>query len=159
SSPIGWLDSIDSNGNASGWTLDPDLEAQSIAVHFYVDGPVGGGGIFAGLTTASLPRPDVNQVTGYLGNHGFSFTLPAQYKDGQNHTLYVYGIDATSNPNVQLSGAPKVFYIPLSNNLTVSVTSVSRTTTTETIIVNARNASTGASVSGTVTLNGYQTFQ
>jgi hypothetical protein len=37
--------------------------------------------------------------------------------------------------------------------------SVSHTITTETIIVNARNASTGASVNGTVTLNGYQTFQ
>lgn len=158
-SPIGWLDGIDSNGNASGWTLDPDLGSQAIAVHFYVDGPAGGGGTFAGQTTANLSRPDVNQVTGYIGNHGFSFTLPAQYKDGLNHKLYVYGIDATGNPNVPLSGVPKVFYIPFSNNLTISVTSVSRTTTTETIIVNARNASTGASVNGTVTLNGHQTFQ
>ena len=158
SSPIGWLDNIDSNGNASGWTLDPDLGSQAIAVHFYVDGPAGGGGTFAGQTTANLSRPDVNQVTGYIGNHGFSFTLPAQYKDGLNHTLYVYGIDATGDPNVPLSGVPRVFYIPLSNNLTVSVTSVSHTTTTETIIVNARNASTGASVNGTVTINGNQTF-
>jgi hypothetical protein len=159
SSPIGWLDNIDSNGNASGWTLDPDLGSQAIAVHFYVDGPAGGGGTFAGQTTANLSRPDVNQVTGYIGNHGFSFTVPAQYKDGLNHTLYVYGIDATGNPNVPLSGVPRVFYIPLSNILTVSVTSVSHTTTTETIIVNARNASTGASVNGAVTINGYQTFQ
>jgi hypothetical protein len=112
SSPIGWLDSIDSNGNALGWTLDPDRGSQAIAVHFYVDGPAGGGGTFAGQTTANLSRPDVNQVTGYIGNHGFSFTVPAQYKDGLNHTLYVYGIDATGNPNAPLSGVPRVFYIP-----------------------------------------------
>lgn len=150
SSPIGWLDSVDANGTAQGWSLDPDNGSLSIDVHFYVDAPWPAG-TWAGQTTANLSRPDVNQVTGYPGDHGFSFTLPAQFRDGLPHTLYVYGIDATGDPNVLLAGVPMNFTLSTGRTLALSVVSNAKTTTTETITVYATDAATGAGVSGTVT--------
>jgi hypothetical protein len=101
SSPIGYQDSVNANGsgNAAGWSLDPDNPSQSNTVHFYIDGPAGSG-TFIGSIVANIPRPDVNQTTGYPGNHGYNFPIPNQYRDGRQHTLYAYGIDITGgNPN------------------------------------------------------------
>jgi len=109
-SPIGFLDSIDSTGLARGWALDPDTPSQSIDVHFYIDGPAGSG-IFAGARKANWPRPDVNQKTGYPGDHGFEFVIPNLFRDGKPHTLYVYGIDSTGGGNPQLSKSPQNFSV------------------------------------------------
>lgn len=93
-SPIGSLDSLNStNGLVSGWSLDSDRPYLPTSVHFYIDGT------FAGSASATIPRPDVNQATGYLGDHGFNFTIPAQYLTGSQHTLYAYGIDLNGNYN------------------------------------------------------------
>src|SRR3989344_4277381 len=83
-SPNGYLDGIDTNGNASGWTLDPDAPSQSIDVHFYVDGtaPIN----YAGYTKTDILRQDVNDVLKVTGNHGFGFPIPAKYRDGKQHT-------------------------------------------------------------------------
>jgi hypothetical protein len=107
-SPKGNFDGITSDGTAFGWTFDPDASSQSIDVHFYVDGQPGTG-TFAGAVTANVSRPDVNQVYGITGNHGFNFTIPAQFRNGQPHNLYVYGIDVTGNQNVLMAGAPRSF--------------------------------------------------
>jgi hypothetical protein len=86
-------------------------------VHFYIDGPAGAVPI-AGIITADIERPDVNQVTGYPGNHGFSFSIPAQYRDGNTHTIYAYGIDLTGDLNKPLGGNPKTFTLsPLVKNV------------------------------------------
>jgi hypothetical protein len=108
SNPIGHLDAV-TNGVAQGWALDPDSPATGIDVHFYVD--VDGAGGFAGITTANLARPDVNAATGFPGDHGFSFALPARYRDGQPHTVFVHGIDVTGGANVQLAGSPMQFTV------------------------------------------------
>lgn len=107
--PIGWLESVNADGEAIGWSLDPDLPAQSNVVHFYINAPAGGGGTYIGETVANLPRPDVNQATGYPGNHGYSFSIPAQYRDGVQRTLYAYGIDLSGDNSKPLSGNPKTF--------------------------------------------------
>lgn len=105
---IGWLGAIRPDGIVDGWSLDPDVPAQSNSVHFYIDGPAGSGaGPF--IATADLPRPDVNQQTGYPGNHGYEFPVPAQYRNNQQHTIYVYGIDLTGDQNSHLLGSPKTF--------------------------------------------------
>jgi hypothetical protein len=103
--PIGCLDVVTSDGVASGWALDPDAAAQSIDVHFYLDRPAGQG-TFIGFINANLPRPD---LTGYLGNHGFNFPIPSQYRDGRTHSLYAYGIDTAGGQNPMLPGSPKPF--------------------------------------------------
>lgn len=101
--PIGWLESITADGDASGWSQDPTVPEQSNMVHFYVDGPAGSG-TFVGQTIANIPRPDITP-----GNHGFRFTIPNQFRDGQQHTLYAYGIDLTGDHNKILNGSPKTF--------------------------------------------------
>lgn len=97
-SPIGTFDSIDTNNRTvNGWSYDPDHPEQAIDVHIYIDG--------AGYAvTADLYHPNVP------GNHSFSFSIPSQYVDGQQHTVYVYGIDYSgANDNAELYGSPKYF--------------------------------------------------
>ena len=105
--PIGFFDLIDSNGYAIGWALDPDVPSQSIDVHFYVDGQAPAN--FAGIIKADSLRADVNSTTGYAGDHGFSFSMPVTYRDGQSHTIYAYGIDTAGGINFLLTGSPKSF--------------------------------------------------
>lgn len=76
-SPIGFLDSVGlqtANGVtsvvAAGWTVDRDLPNESLSVHTYVTAPDGSTTNFA--VTANQPRPDVNQVLGISGNHGYT---------------------------------------------------------------------------------------
>jgi hypothetical protein len=113
--PIGNLDSVTSSGLVSGWGLDPDTPTTPINVHFYLDSP-SGQSAFIGLTSANMSRPDVNQVTGYPGDHGFSFQLPSSVSNC-NHTIYVYGIDSAGGPNPLLSGAPMTVTISTSGGV------------------------------------------
>ena len=107
-SPIGSLDTVRDDGVATGWTLDPNDQDTSGQVHFYIDGTAGTN--FAGSATANIPRGDVNQTTGYRGNHGFEFNIPERFKDGRPHTLYAYGLDLTyGEPAKLLTGSPKTF--------------------------------------------------
>jgi hypothetical protein len=104
--PIGYFDGIDSNYLAQGWALDPDTPIASIAIHIYIDGPAGRGGMFIASFSANQPRPDVKQGTGYPGKHGWSWEIPSQYRTAP-HTYYAYAIDQTGTYNPQLSSSPR----------------------------------------------------
>jgi Bacterial Ig domain/Galactose oxidase, central domain len=106
--PVGYLDGIDANGIASGWTYDPDASSQNNTVQIYADGPAGSGTLIGALT-ATAPRLDVNSALGISGDHGFTFSIPANLKDGKQHQLYAYGIDLTGDANFLLNGSPKSF--------------------------------------------------
>lgn len=76
-SPVGYLDSVRTetvNGITSivarGWTVDRDMPSDSLSVHTYVTAPDGSVSNFAVL--ADQPRPDVNQILGVTGNHGYT---------------------------------------------------------------------------------------
>lgn len=111
--PVGWLDSIDANGNALGWSADPDRPQEPNQIHFYIDGPAGTG-TYIGAVTTDFVWPGVP----YPGPHGYRFSIPAQYRDGQQHTLYAYGIDLSGDHSKLLDGNPKTF------NLSLNVASV-----------------------------------
>lgn len=106
--PTGSLDSADC-GAFNGWTYDPDSSGTSIQVKFY-DGPESSGTLL-GQTTANGSRPDVDQVMGVSGNHGFSFTTPSSVKDGAAHTIYAYGVDTAGGLDGELSGSGKPFSV------------------------------------------------
>lgn len=94
---LGNLDTVGPNLLAQGWSLDPQWSDRPIQIHFYVNGPAGTG-TFAGSTITRIARPDVisffaqSGQGNYTGLHGFSFQLPTQFGNGQNHTLHAYAI-------------------------------------------------------------------
>jgi hypothetical protein len=90
---IGYLDGIDAQGVAHGWALTPARVPGPTDVAFYADGPKGTGRL-AGAITADRPRSDVNRATGFLGDHGFDFTIPDFLRDGNAHQLYAYALSS-----------------------------------------------------------------
>lgn len=76
----GWLDATSCSA-ISGWAADRSRANQSISVDLVEGSTV--------LTTilANLSRPDVGQVVGDNGAHGFSFPTPAALKSGTTRTI------------------------------------------------------------------------
>ncbi len=106
--PVGHLERIEPNGLAVGWTLDPNCPEQSIDLHFYLDGPAGRGEFVGGIR-GDRPRLDVNESTGYPGDHGFLFEIPGEHLDGSQHELYAYALDPAGGHNPLLVGSPMKF--------------------------------------------------
>lgn len=101
---------------AEGWTCDADNYNEALRVDLY-DGPYAGSGAnLLGNTTANVTRESaVGAQCGGNVNHGFSFTIPNSIKDGQNHSIYAYAINAsTTGSNILLSGSPKTVNCTLS---------------------------------------------
>ena len=108
SKPRGWLDSVSCDG-AYGWSQDEDTPQAANEVHLYVDGAAGIGA-WGGQVTANLYRADLCSAIGSC-DHGFVWSIPAQFRDGKEHSLYAYGIDTTikDTNNSILEGSPKTF--------------------------------------------------
>lgn len=80
-SPVGTLDSVSVKKTSSqasltvrGWAIDYGNTSAQIPVHAYVQAP--NGTTTLQMFTASKPRPDVNQVLGVPGDHGYEADLP-----------------------------------------------------------------------------------
>ncbi len=119
--PIGNIENISANGLVAGWAADQDAGNGSVAVHFYLDGPVAppyANNI--GSIKANLPRLDVLAIKGFGKNSGFTFQIPVnKINDGKSHTLYVYGINVGrdlvaggDNPLINTNGTAVPIYIP-----------------------------------------------
>jgi hypothetical protein len=108
---IGHFDPIGSHsgfyGLFQGWALDANAPQSDVVVHLYMDGPAGKGKL-VGWGPASYVRLDVNRVTGYFGDHGYTLYVPGEYRDGANHSVYIYAV-GSNGENLLLPGSPKVF--------------------------------------------------
>ncbi|HXI14348.1 MAG TPA: hypothetical protein VNM92_17150 [Thermoanaerobaculia bacterium] len=94
--PIGWIDTIDQQGIAHGWTCDRDVPMQSLQVQ--LSDAVSE--IFA-VGYASLgSEPAVNNECGGGWAHRFQIQLPS-YSRGRS--IYAYGVDATGKGLTTLS--------------------------------------------------------
>jgi hypothetical protein len=106
--PKGYHDGSDCSQSV-GWACDADNYNQALDIHFYRDGPAGGGGTFIGSVSASQPREaGVGAECGGNSNHGFIFATPDSLKDGNSHAIYAYVINigsGTTNP--LLTNSPK----------------------------------------------------
>jgi hypothetical protein len=99
------------DGSFRGWAYDPNAPEASIFVDYYVDGPAGSGA--PGFrTVANGSRPDVNSAFNILGDHGYTFTLPQQFLNNVNHTVYIYGIALFGQGNPQLAQSPGTYTAP-----------------------------------------------
>ena len=105
-SPLGFFDGISDSGVASGWTLDPNAPTYPLFVEVYVDGNQ-----IEPRQRADKPRPDVNEVTGYPGDHGFVFMLPGAALDGGVHTINLIAQDVGDSGNKTLNNSPKTFQL------------------------------------------------
>ncbi len=94
--PVGYTDES-SVARVRGWAYDPNEPTRSIEVHVYIDGV----GYNLGPTTEY--RGDVNAAHNITGYHGFEWTPPSQWSDGNPHTIEVYAIDSTGGTNTRLS--------------------------------------------------------
>lgn len=95
--PVGYQDALLANGPPTvvhGWAFDPDAPTTSIYVDVYVDGTT-----FVAHVPTTVARPDVNQVFGITGTHGFSATVPSLKGF---HTYCVYGINVGPGVNTLL---------------------------------------------------------
>ena len=84
--PRGYVDGVSPTGVVNGWALAPSQGADPIDVDIFVDDP---NGTMVATVHADQPREDVNETTGYKGDHGFSFKLPDALRDDADHQLYV----------------------------------------------------------------------
>lgn len=98
----GHVESITPNGGMQGWAFDAQSPADTMELHYYVNGPWDSGIFHSGTTTVF--RSDVNAANGLTGNHGFSLPIPAQFYDGVTHSLWVYGIDKQGESNSPIDG-------------------------------------------------------
>lgn len=90
-------------GNATGYARDTARANQSIYVEFYIDGPAGTG-TFGGSVLAN-----VNRTLFPSGPYGFSFPIPAQFRDAKLRRLYGYAIDPTTSQRAPLDASPQAF--------------------------------------------------
>lgn len=110
--PIGHFDGVTSDGYMVGWALDFGRPHDHIEVHAYFGGLPGAAVHGVAGIMANLPRPDVNQVIGVPGNHGFRFPVPQHLRNGQTYEVYIFALDTddmTGASNVLIAASPRVF--------------------------------------------------
>ena len=83
---------------ASGWIWDKNSPSLPITVELVENGKV------YATQSATNPRNDLKNSGIGTGNYGYNFSLPANLRDGSQHTLSVRAVDA----NFVLSGSPKL---------------------------------------------------
>lgn len=84
---VGDLEDVSATGVASGFAFQSTQPSQSIDVSFGVDG------VWAGATRAATTHTQANLKFQLTGAHGFSWRIPARYRDDQLHNL-----DAVAEP-------------------------------------------------------------
>ncbi len=99
--PQGYLDGAGCN-TIHGWAYDPDDKSAKLKVRISIDSAP------AITTTANINRSDLCTAIGSC-NHGFQITTPAQYADGQTHTVHAVAVDSSGSPTKELSKSPKTF--------------------------------------------------
>ncbi|MBI3204392.1 MAG: hypothetical protein HYZ29_22845, partial [Myxococcales bacterium] len=103
--PQGYLDEAGCS-SIRGWAYDPDQPTQAIEVDVYVDVAPGQPGASPITVTANVSRPDLCAALGSCA-HGFELPPPAALLDGQPHTVWAVGVDASGAPEKALTDSPK----------------------------------------------------
>ena len=94
--------------HVKGWAYDPDVSSQSIDVHVYLYTDSGCTSQYGGIRvlTANVSRPDVNQVKGVPGDHGFDADVSVA--DAGDYWVKVFAIDATGDGDPQIGSTRSV---------------------------------------------------
>ena len=99
----GYLDSnagsTNNKGNCStldGWAWDPDYPDTTIAVHIYKDG----------VFYKDIYPSDFREDLPGSKNHAFTYTIPSDWKNNENHVIRFYAIDQNDDGNPELIDSP-----------------------------------------------------
>lgn len=98
----GKLDLVSATGEISGFALDSTQVSASSTVVVYIDRQVG-----AGVADMTLIANRPGAAGGYAGNHRYSGVLPDNFRNGQNHTAYVYIL--ANGQTTLLQGGPLAY--------------------------------------------------
>lgn len=147
-SPRGVLESVAATGRnvtLSGWSFDPTAISSTVSIAVYRNG------VGLGNYPANTPRPDVANVFGIPGNHGYSINLLAEPAGTNTYCTYALDIEGLGNKTL---GCQTVFVGPLP-----PVGALDAVSTGTSQIVNLRGwafdpSSTNASVKVAVYRNG-----
>lgn len=100
--PTGCLDGLvggTGTVTVSGWAFDRDDMSASLNIHVYIGGQAGDSNAEGiGWITANTYRPDVDNVYGCGGYHGYDVTIQTTKTGTQ--AVYVYAINVGSGENV-----------------------------------------------------------
>lgn len=105
----GFLDVANASG-AAGWTCDPDNTNASLTVVIQDQFGV------IGTTVANAYRPDLSGVCPGNVFHGFNFSwsqATRNIRDGQSHTISVFGVDSETGQQIQLGSSPQTITVPI----------------------------------------------
>ena len=107
----GHVDEVSSStGRVRGWALDLQSPATSISVRYVISNPYDSSTPpYEGIVPTDQTRSDVNSAYGATGNHGFSFLIPSQFKDGQRYDIALFALDAQGLHNPLLDNGPYSF--------------------------------------------------
>jgi len=84
----------------AGWAFDYDATSTAIQMHVYIGGPAGSANPEVHVYNTNAYRPDVNNVYGISGNHGFDYTIYTSRQGLQ--PVYVYAINVGTGSNTCL---------------------------------------------------------
>lgn len=106
----GHVDQITADGYVRGWMMYPEPAADGL---LYVEAQFDKTSVSPvdpafGFGSPGQPRLDVNTVTGVSGEFGFEFYIPEEFRDGQTHTVLVYGL----NPDLNADTGNKYSVLP-----------------------------------------------
>jgi hypothetical protein len=105
-----------------GWARDLDDTSKPVGVELYVDKNYGTEGAAPFEVSASGSRSDLSAAG--VGAHAFNFSLPTQFSDGLNHTVWAWASDVNSpTEGSTLIGSPKSFVLNSSSQNPTSPTS------------------------------------
>lgn len=109
---VGAVQGLDTHSRIYGWAYDPKNTTRSIEVHAYFDGPYGSPGVrYAQAYQTPRVRSEINAAYGIAGAHGFEIPIPQYARDGNEHTVYVYGIDPGGWLNPLLPGGAPLRFV------------------------------------------------
>ncbi|MBI4235493.1 hypothetical protein HY604_04305 [Candidatus Peregrinibacteria bacterium] len=98
----GILENIDTDGNITGWAIDPDKENTAALVKIYLDDTR-----HLGDVATSIPRPDLKETIAQAfnitarNNVGFKVKInPDEYRDGIRHKLTAFVINQNDKGEV-----------------------------------------------------------
>ena len=98
--------------HVTGWAFDPDDPSASLTMHVYVGGNADSGE--GHVVTANVPRQDVNNAYGIVGNHGFDVILDTSMRGYQPVVIYAINVPGSnSNPPLEVK------YVTIANKESV----------------------------------------